>query len=1097
MLCLGTAYAQTPIYEYLFNNNMTSTGSVTGTAANLTDQNSAALSTYVSGRTGVANSAIRVGNGGFLGATLASLPTGTAACSMSFWVSASSISSASSSVTLMGWGPGPGEQFPESKCFYAWMTHEATFTGNEQRFYASAESSNVNTSPLNRFAIQPSPVPNVWIHYAIVRTAGTSGTVKVFRNGVVIIDQPATGWNTIGNVFRVNTAPYTTGVGASIYDYDDIKIYNTALTDAQVQADFGGSNAAPAAPVYNYLFNNTLTTTANANALTGAGATFVTGRSGGANAAVQLSSNPITANLANLPLGSSSRTISFWAKLPSTFTNASIGLFGYGGVTANTGYSLWQNVINTNRTTTVTNSGAINNFSLLYEPRILLTSTPWIHYAVVYENNIASIYRDGQLLGTSTAFAWNTVGTNFYLGSIQDGTTYFNTTAFDDLAIYNVALSANQIKTLYNTASVNGPTPIISSVSSSAVGGTQATINYTINANGNATTSTIAYGTSAATLSTVVNGSNATGSTNTSLTTTLTGLLPNTTYFYQVRANNTNGDATPSTVASFTTSSAIPIISNVSSSNVGGTSARINYTLQANGLATTSTINYGTSPNPGDLNSSIAGATSNTNVATAFNTSISGLMPLTTYYYQVLASNSSGSAIPSTVRSFTTLGAPPSLTGVSSSNVTDNFATLNYTVNANGTNSFVNIRYGTTSGNLTTEISGSNTILGSSNTVLSKDLFSLQASTVYYYRIYAINTNGDSTVSTEMSFTTLAVPLQTVPTISNVTTGTITTSSAFVNYTVNANGATTTPVVRYGTTSTNLNLSATGTAINGSANTNGSIQLTGLSLNTQYFYRVEASNSGGNATPSNTASFTTLNVVLTAPTNGLVAYYGFNNTTNSHNGNHNLTSATTASYVTGKVGNGVSFSNATDRTLSSTTLTNALPSNGPFTICFWQNEDFVSASTDFPTYFEMFGSAYVRAQKASQAYTAINIGYAYSNSVITTPIFEGNSGFGNYNPSITTGWNHFAIVHNPGPGNVSSTQNFAMYINGVFVGEVNRGFNQFIHKFNNMFTIGGGTNGAGAIQANKRFDGIIDEFYVYNRVLTPTEIATVRDEQNG
>lgn len=336
-----------------------------------------------------------------------------------------------------------------------------------------------------------------------------------------------------------------------------------------------------------------------------------------------------------------------------------------------------------------------------------------------------------------------------------------------------------------------------------------------------------------------------------------------------------------------------------------------------------------------------------------------------------------------------------------------------------------------------------------------------------------------------------------LPVISNVGAGAIATNSFTVGYTINANGSNTTPIVRYGTAANNLNQSVTGSVISGTTNLNSQVDITGLTGGTQYFYRVEASNAIGNATPSVTNNVTTLTPVVPAPTNGLVAYYGFNNNTNSHNGNHNLTSASTPSYVTGKVGNGVSFSNAVDRTLSSTTLTNALPSSGPFTICFWQNEDFVSASTDLPTYFEMFGSAYVRAQKSSQAYTSLNIGYAYSNTVITSPIFEGNSGFGNYNPATTTGWNHFAIVHNPGAGNVSSTQNFAMYINGVFVAEVNRLNNQFIHKFNTMFTIGGGTNAAGAIQANKRFDGIIDEFYVYNRVLTPAEIVNVRNEVNG
>lgn len=333
-----------------------------------------------------------------------------------------------------------------------------------------------------------------------------------------------------------------------------------------------------------------------------------------------------------------------------------------------------------------------------------------------------------------------------------------------------------------------------------------------------------------------------------------------------------------------------------------------------------------------------------------------------------------------------------------------------------------------------------------------------------------------------------------VPTISNVAAGSITENSFVVGYTINANGSNTTPIVRYGTTSTNLNQSVTGNVISGTTNINDQVSITGLTGGTQYFYRVEASNAIGSATPSATNNVTTVTPVVPAPTNGLIAYYGFNNNTNSHNGNYNLTSSVAPSYVTGKVGNGVSFSNAAERTLSNTTLASALPNNGPFTICFWQNTSLVAGSTTYPTYFEMFGSAYVRTQNTN--YNFLSTGYAYSNTVVTSATFEGRD-YSTYNPSASTGWNHFAFVHNPGLNTNSSTLNFAFYLNGTYIGVVLIGTNHFIHKFNNMFTIGGGTNAAGVVQANKRFDGIIDEFYVYNRVLTPAEIAAVRDEQNG
>jgi hypothetical protein len=539
---------------------------------------------------------------------------------------------------------------------------------------------------------------------------------------------------------------------------------------------------------------------------------------------------------------------------------------------------------------------------------------------------------------------------------------------------------------------------------------------------------------------------------------------------------------------------AVPTIANVSSSNVFSTRARINYSLNANNANTTSTISYGTSST--NLNTSLAGATASGSGASNYNTTLTGLQPNTTYFYQVSATNAQGNATPSSVMQFTTAPPAPTVSAISATNIASNFATLNYTVNANGTNSFVDIVYGTTSGNLATKVNGSNTLFGNSNNVLTKDLFNLAAQTTYFYRIIAININGDSTISNELSFSTTAPP-QAIPVISAASANTITNNTATIAYTINANGANTTPVIRYGTSSANLSLSITGTVITGNTNTNSSVQLTGLTLGTQYFYRVEASNSGGNATPSATNSFTTLGVVLNAPVNGLVAYYGFNNSINSHNGNHNMTSFSAPTYGTGKVGNGVIFSNSVSNTLFNNTLTNDLPSTGPFTICFWKKNNLAVSTPVFPTFFEMFNSVFVRLQSSSN-YSSLERGYAYTNPP-SIPLFAPayNTGSDGTASASSTNWEHYAFVHNPGGTADPNRMNLVLYVNGVLRGELNIGTAFNIHKITNGFTIGGGTDANNVTQANKRFDGSIDEFYVYNRVLTPTEIANIRDEQNA
>ena len=109
------------------------------------------------------------------------------------------------------------------------------------------------------------------------------------------------------------------------------------------------------------------------------------------------------------------------------------------------------------------------------------------------------------------------------------------------------------------------------------------------------------------------------------------------------------------------------------------------------------------------------------------------------------------------------------------------------------------------------------------------------------------------------------------PAISAVSATSLTTTGATINYSINPNGAATTPVVRYGLTSTNLNLSqACAVVVAGTTAVTQTQAITGLTPNTTYFYRVEASNSVGSATPSSTTSFTTL------PTNQQLYHFPFN-----------------------------------------------------------------------------------------------------------------------------------------------------------------------------------------------------------------------------
>lgn len=326
-------------------------------------------------------------------------------------------------------------------------------------------------------------------------------------------------------------------------------------------------------------------------------------------------------------------------------------------------------------------------------------------------------------------------------------------------------------------------------------------------------------------------------------------------------------------------------------------------------------------------------------------------------------------------------------------------------------------------------------------------------------------------------YTNNAVSAVSPPVISSVTTTNITSSSATIGYGINANGANATTVIHYGTSSTNLNLtyncpSTTTTAV-------FSEILTSLTPSTTYYYTIESSNVAGSTVTPTVYNFTT-SAVSTSISNGLVAYYGFENF-NSHNGLHNLTTSTPAPIldgIGGKVGLGARFDSALNLDLYNASSLNSALDGNEFTICYWVYSQANSSGKTYPTHFEMFGSGYVRQELNNGTYTSLIRGYASNAST-----------FNNYSNTNTGGlgvWQHVAIVHKSGATS-SGGINFNVYINGVLQSQLALDPVPALYKFNTYFYIGGGNSGL------KFFKGYIDEFYIYNRALNVSEIATVRD----
>ncbi|NSW94707.1 MAG: fibronectin type III domain-containing protein, partial [Bacteroidales bacterium] len=324
-------------------------------------------------------------------------------------------------------------------------------------------------------------------------------------------------------------------------------------------------------------------------------------------------------------------------------------------------------------------------------------------------------------------------------------------------------------------------------------------------------------------------------------TSNLTGLTSNTTYYVRAYATNSEGTAYGNEL-SFTTQCQLPSATTNAASDVTGSSATLNGTVNASGSSTTVTFEYGLTTSYGSsvtaTQSPLTGS-SNTVVSAA----ITGLTPGTTYHYRVKAVNCGGT-VNGTDQTFTTSCPSATATTNAASGVGNTTATLNGTVNAKGTTATVTFEYGLTTSYGSTVTATPSPVTGSSNTDVSASVTGLTPGTTYHFRVKAVNCGGTVNGS-DQTFTT-SCPSATATT--NPATG-VTYTTATLNGTVNANGSSTTVTFEYGlTTAYGSTVTATQSPVTGSSNTAVSASITELIPGATYHYRVKAVNCGGTIT---------------------------------------------------------------------------------------------------------------------------------------------------------------------------------------------------------------------------------------------------------
>jgi hypothetical protein len=263
--------------------------------------------------------------------------------------------------------------------------------------------------------------------------------------------------------------------------------------------------------------------------------------------------------------------------------------------------------------------------------------------------------------------------------------------------------------------------------------------------------------------------------------------------------------------------------------------------------------------------------------------SVTGLTASTNYWFRVYEYNGSGSGTKyittpasGNPNSQTTYG-PPTVTTVAATAISSTGGTLNGTVNANGYSTVVTFDFGLTTGYGTSYTAAQSPVTGTTPTGVSYVIATgLAPNTLYHFRAVGVNSQGTIN-GLDMTFTTSAI----APTVTTNAATVITGTTATINGTVNANNASTVVTFDYGLTSGyGTTVTAIQSPVTGGTNTSVSYNLTGLTPNTLYHFRVNGVNIGGTSNGGD-LNFTTSAIAPVAVT---MSATGVGSTTASFNG---------------------------------------------------------------------------------------------------------------------------------------------------------------------------------------------------------------------
>jgi hypothetical protein len=338
-------------------------------------------------------------------------------------------------------------------------------------------------------------------------------------------------------------------------------------------------------------------------------------------------------------------------------------------------------------------------------------------------------------------------------------------------------------------------------------------------------------------------------------------LLPDTTYFYRVVAENAQSqiESEPVTgeVASFQTAPEAPLTSSPVSATA--TTAQLEGTL--NPLASGAVGWHFAYSNPGGSScaegpASVQEAEATVEAQAVGPTQITELQPSAKYVACLVATNAAGESTAGNEVSFETLPEKPKVDSVTASGVTPFEATLEAQVNPDNQRTTYEFEYATSKGALgtaaATKLAGRASLSGFGDQTASVATGHVLApNTTYFYRVLVENAAHEK-VQGEAAFTTLVLK---APQVEGQSSSGVTPFAATLEVTVNPEYQETTCEFEYATSeaaigSPGVKTVPCATALgSGGGGVGASAAVSGLSSGTSYYFRVVAKNATG-ATPA-------------------------------------------------------------------------------------------------------------------------------------------------------------------------------------------------------------------------------------------------------